>query len=291
MTIDRDEAGVVVAVDSARVDGDATRWAADEALRHGHRLTLVHVLAPVLIDEQDPRLRARIHRWRSHLARQLLADTTCEITSTTGLDADRISATVRFGTPVTKLTELSSTAVMLVVGSRFHGSVGGRRLGSVSAAVSCRARCPVAVVHRYDETHSTKPVLVGIDGSSASEHATATAFDEASRRGVGLIALHAWSDVGVIPLLGMDWHDDRTTATEVLAERLAGWQEHYPDVKIERRVHCDEPAHALKAEARGASLVVVGSRGRGGAATMLLGSVATAVAEGVDVPVIITRGA
>lgn len=290
MTDNCDDAGIVVAVDSDRVDGDATRWAADEALLHGHRLTLVHVLAPVMIDEQDPRLRARIHRWRSHLARQLLADTKCEITSTSGLDTDRVALAVRFGAPVAKLVELSDRAVMLVVGSRFHGSVGGRRLGSVSAAVSCRARCPVAVVHHYDETCSNRPVLVGIDGSPASEDATATAFDEASRRGVGLIALHAWSDIGVVPMLGLDWHDYRTKATEVLAERIAGWQEHYPDVKVERSVHCDEPAHALRAAAGRAGLVVVGSRGRGAAATVLLGSVATAVAEGVDVPVIITHG-
>ena len=49
-------------------------------------------------------------------------------------------------------------------------------------------------------------MLLGIDGSVASEEATAFAFDEASRRGVDLVALHAWSDVGVFPILGMDWH-------------------------------------------------------------------------------------
>ena len=48
---------------------------------------------------------------------------------------------------------------------------------------------------------------MGIDGSAASDAATALAFDEASRRGVELVALHAWSDVGVFPALGMDWHD------------------------------------------------------------------------------------
>lgn len=284
-----DEVGIAVAVGADRAGGDAVRWAAAEALLHEHRLTLVHVVTPVPVDEQDPRVRARIHRWRNHRARQLLTDTKCEIASTTTLNPDCVAVEVRFGTPVAELVEVSSKAALLVVGSRFRGSAGGRRLGSVSAAVSCRARCPIAVVHHFDDTYSSKPVLVGIDGSPASEHATAIAFDEASRRGVGLIAVHAWSDVGVVPLLGMDWHDCRTKATEVLAERLAGWQEHYPDVKIERCVRCDLPAHALQAAASRAGLVVVGSRGRGVAATLLLGSVATAVAEGVDVPVIITR--
>jgi nucleotide-binding universal stress UspA family protein len=245
----------------------------------------------VLVDEQDPRLRARIHSWRNHRARQLLVDTKHELAASGSIDPQCVNLEVRFGTPVAELTELSDAATMLVLGSRYRGSIGGRRLGSVSAAVSCRAKCPIAVVHRHDEMLSSKPVLVGIDGSPASEKATAIAFDEASRRGVGLIAVHAWSDVEVAALLGTDWQDYREKAEEVLAERLAGWQEHYPDVKIEQEVCCDAPAHALQAEASRAGLVVVGSRGRGAAATLLLGSVATAVAEGVDVPVIIARGA
>lgn len=66
-------------------------------------------------DRADARLRARIQRWRSHLARQLLADTKCEITSTTGLDTDRVSSAVRFGTNVTTLVELSDRAAMTAV--------------------------------------------------------------------------------------------------------------------------------------------------------------------------------
>ena len=59
------------------------------------------------------------------------------------------------------------------------------------------------------------PVLVGIDGSPTSELATAIAFDEASRRRVDLIALHAWTEFGVGDFLGMDW-----LAMAVGAERL-----------------------------------------------------------------------
>jgi nucleotide-binding universal stress UspA family protein len=152
--------------------------------------------------------------------------------------------------------------------------------------------CPAAVIHERDNDVESRglPVLVGIDGSPASEAATALAFDEASRRGVGLTALHAWSDVGVFPVLGMDWHAYRDEGAEVLGERLAGWQERYPDVTVARRLVCDRPAHWLLEEARAAQLVVVGSRGRGGFASMLLGSVSTAVAEAAGSPVIIARG-
>ena len=123
---------------------------------------------------------------------------------------------------------------------------------------------------------SHAPVLLGIDGSPASEAATALAFDEASRRGVELVALHAWSDVGVFPMLGMDWRDSEAKGQEILAERLAGWHEQYPDVHVKRLLFCDQPSRWLLKESEHAQLVVVGSHGRGGFAGMLLGSVSSA---------------
>jgi nucleotide-binding universal stress UspA family protein len=119
--------------------------------------------------------------------------------------------------------------------------------------------------------------------------ANALAFEEASRRGVGVTALHAWSDVAVFPVLGMDWREYRDEGQEVLAERLAGWQEQYPDVAVRRRLVCDRPAHWLIEESRHAQLVVVGSHGRGGFAGMVLGSVSSAVAQSARVPVIVAR--
>ena len=278
-----DGATVVAAVDGTRAADGAARWAADYAARHSRRLTLAYVVTPTLLDEQNPQLRVRIRRWRDHRARQMLADVRAHIALSTTATSPTIDLELRFGAPASELTEMSGDAALLVVGSRFHGSAGGPRLGSVSAAVSYRARCPVAVVHRYDNDMLMKPLVVGIDGSPASEAATAIAFDEASRRGVDLIAVHAWSDVGVIPMFGMDWYASQERAAEVVAERLAGWQEKYPDVAVERRILCDVPAHDLQAESRRAGLVVVGSRGRGAARTLALGSVATAVAEGTDV--------
>ena len=133
-------------------------------------------------------------------------------------------------------------------------------------------------------------MLLGVDGTIASEAAIALAFDEAARRGSGLLALHAWTDVGIPPLLGTDWwYDRQAEAREIVAERLAGWQEKYPDVHVDRRVVCDVPSHALIAESRNAQLVVVGSRGRGGFASTWLGSVGSAVAQSANVPVLVVR--
>jgi nucleotide-binding universal stress UspA family protein len=76
---------------------------------------------------------------------------------------------------------------------------------------------------------------------------------------------------------------------QVLAERLAGWQERYPDVRVQRVVVCDRPARELVNQSTSAQLVVLGSRGRGGIAKMLLGSVSNAVVHSVHTPIIVAR--
>ena len=138
-------------------------------------------------------------------------------------------------------------------------------------------------------TPAMAPVVVGIDGSPASESATAIAFDEASRRGVELVAMHSWSDFAVSELPGVEWSDLEKQANETLAEWLAGCQERYPDVTIRRVVVLDRPAHQLLKQSESAQLTVVGSHGRGGFAGMLLGSVSSAVAESARTPVIVAR--
>jgi nucleotide-binding universal stress UspA family protein len=162
-------------------------------------------------------------------------------------------------------------------------------LGSISRGLLHYGHGPVAVI-RADgaDVDPTAPVLVGVDGSPASEAAIALAFDEASRRGVGLIAMHAWSDLSV-PALGEDWREYEQEGHEIIGERLAGWQEQYPDVVVTRRIVCDRPAHWLLDGAQTAQLVVLGSHGRGGFSRMLLGSVSATVAEASPTPVIVVR--
>ncbi|HWT49824.1 MAG TPA: universal stress protein, partial [Mycobacterium sp.] len=118
---------------------------------------------------------------------------------------------------------------------------------------------------------------------------TAIAFDEASRRGVDLIALHAWIDVVASELPELDWPAMEAQAERSLAESLAGWQERYPDVTVHRLVVRDRPAQQLAEMAESAQLVVVGSHGLGGLTGMLLGSVSNAVLHSVRIPVIVAR--
>jgi nucleotide-binding universal stress UspA family protein len=286
------EYGILVGVDGSPESDAAVRWAAGEAVLRGLPITLMHVIPPIVVSWPARYLESSYVEWQEENARHVIEQAQKTLLSIHGDSGPPVSAQVRRDGILTELAGASVDATMVVVGSRGLGPVGGAVLGSVSRSLLHHARCPIAVIKAdaAQPAGPTSPVLLGIDGSPASEAATAFAFDAASRRKVDLVALHAWSDVGVFPVVGMDWHEYEDEGHEVLAERLAGWHEQYPDVNVRRRIVCDRPARWLIDESKRAQLVVVGSRGRGGIANMLLGSVSTAVAESATPPVIVVRG-
>lgn len=283
---------IMVAVDGSAESDAAVRWAAREALLREADVTLVHVVAPVVVTWPVGYLRASYAEWQEENAQNAIEQAQKIFQAEVGNEKPpAVKAQVLHDYVAPGLVAASRDAEMIVAGSRGLGAISGTLLGSISRTLLHHARCPVAIIHtnEADATRRAGPVLVGIDGSPTSEAATALAFDEASRRHVALVALHAWSDVGITPVLGMDWHEYEDQGHEVLAERLAGWQEQYPDVHIQRRIVCDRPARWLVDESEQAQLVVVGSRGRGGFAGMLLGSVSAAVAEAAKCPVLVVR--
>ncbi len=282
--------GMLVGVDGSAASNAAVCWAAREAAMRRIPLRLVHMVKAVVPVYPEMSLAADAAVWQKDEGRRVL-EHAVEIAEV-AVKTDRriaIKSELKCSSPVPTLVHLSEEAELVVVGCNGRGAVGRVLLGSVSSGLVGSARCPVAVIRaeaRLMSQPGQAPVLVGIDCSPASELALAIAFDEASRRGVELTALHAWSDAAVYQLPRLDW---KSEAERGLAEYLAGWQERYPDVTVHRAVVLDHPGRALIEESQSAQLVVVGSHGRGVLTGMLLGSVSNAVVHAVHTPVIVAR--
>ncbi|CAN5852733.1 universal stress protein TB31.7 [soil metagenome] len=286
--------GIIVAVDASPSSKVATDWAAREAGQRHVPLTLVHVAPEPETDMwPDPGFLGGFWDWRVKHGHQILADARCVADNAiSGFDPIVVEQKSYVGAAIPTLVDLSKDAAMIVVGRRGLGVVKRRLLGSVSSGLVHHAHCPVAVIHDEDplmDQPAEAPVVVGVDGSPASELATAIAFDEASWRRVGLIAMHSWASDEVYTWAGLDWATQCENGERALAEQLAGWQERYPDVPVERQLVFGDPAEHLIGASESAQLTVVGSHGRGGFAGMLLGSVSSAVVQAARMPVIVAR--
>ncbi|MGA9679486.1 MAG: universal stress protein, partial [Mycobacterium sp.] len=287
--------GIIVGVDGSSVSKLAVDWAARDAAMRNIALTMVNVQdPPMLLTNPTPftfgggmSMAPGYREWQQDAGREILNDAFKTVRDATKGSPIEVTSEMVNGPAVRTLVNLSKEAQLVVVGSRGRGALARVLLGSVSTGLVHHAHCPVAVIHDQDPlmAHpSEAPVVVGIDGSPASELATSIAFDEASWRGAELVAVHAWSDTEVFEFPGVDRSRMQALGEETLSERLAGWQERYPDVSVRRVVVADRPAQELVEQSESAQLVVVGSHGRGGFTGMLLGSVSTAVAQSAQVP-------
>ncbi len=280
---------VVVGVDGSPSALRAVEWAVAEAGRRkvGLRLVTAFTWKPDNV-VGNPALGERNRD-------QLLGVANRQLTEA-GTTASRINPElevtehVEIGSPIGVLESAAERAQLVVLGDRGLGGLAGLVLGSVAVGLAARAACPVVIV-RGDRTGAEGPVVVGVDGSPTSESALAFAFDAAATRQVPLIAVHAWwptpFEDAVDPMVGWDAVVAEENAT--LAERLAGWGQKYPDVAVRRVVVRGAPTHALVDASQEAQLVVVGSRGRGNATGLLLGSVSHGVIHGSHCPVAIVR--
>ncbi|KOV11648.1 hypothetical protein ADK60_34060 [Streptomyces sp. XY431] len=135
----------------------------------------------------------------------------------------------------------------------------------------------------------TRLVLAGIDGSPQSEAAALWAAAEARRRGSALRLLHAWPwlDAGDGEA---SWPGDlRPRALDALRGIADRIRRDKPGLPVETAVIADDPVDGLVAAAKGQDLLVLGSRGLGGFAGLLVGSVGLAVTARAPVPTVLVR--
>lgn len=282
---------ILVGTDGTAASHAAVRWAAREAQRRDRPLRIVHAF-----DWQWEAARYDAGTEHIDVARQL-ADavvTAAREQALTVAPTVRVEVDTLIGNPAPQLLAAAEEhAELLVVGSRGRGGFASLLLGSVSQRVATHATCPAVVVRGRGEV-TEGPVVAGVDSSPAAGHVLATAFEAAASRDTGLAVIRSYLPptslwMGDMPAVVADLPQDDTTEREHLEELLAPWRQKYPDVPVKVIVSHDGPAAALVDVSHEAQLIIVGSRGHGAVAGVLLGSVGAQLLHHASCPVLIDR--
>lgn len=245
---------IVVAVDGSADSARAVRWAAEQAYVARRRLAVVTVAYDV------PAVTDAVALARQHRA---------------GLSID---SHVLPGDPTKVLVDLSAEAQLIVMGSRGQGTVRSVLLGSVSAAVSERARCPV-VVCRPGPDIGGQGVVVGASGTRKSEPVIEFAFRQASLRAQPLTVLHCIEEISDVAWLQIldDPEMDMEQGRLLLSDAVAGLGEKFPEVDVTLELVRGFAKDVLTAADRRWDLVVVGRRTVTALTRLVTGSLSTSV--------------
>ena len=273
---------IIVGTDGSPASHEAVSWAADEALRHGRALRIVHVQEPWTLGLPDipPPMADEA---RSVESREILDEAAA--LAARGRPVLEIETENIQGETVRALRVVAEQGSELVLGSRGRGRFAELLLGSTTLRVAGRAARPVVVV-RGEPAQRRDEIVVGVAFDHEPRGPLTYAFEAARRRGARLRAVHAWD---VTPTFALQARQDPSfiEPVERLIELLKPWQARYPDVKVAEEVVNDHPAAALTDASAGADLLVTGTHGRGAIGSLALGSVGHAVLHHSRCPVAI----
>ncbi len=301
--------GIVVGVDGSEHGQCALVWAAREAQRRDRPLHIVTaysvpIFAASGLDGGYATVDDSVIRdGAEEILRQAM-----EKVSSYEID---VEASVENGDASGVLLEMSSSAELLVFGTRGRGGFVGRLLGSVSSALPAHSKCPTVTVplicadrlgeitedrkinaERAKEGPQTveNVVVVGVDGSEQARVAVLDAAEQAERLGASLRVICA------VPQYtgSMAWVPapmDRTALFADIKVQLqagADWlKSHFPLLPVEYVLADGSPVEVLVAASKNVELVVVGTRGRGGFAGMLLGSTSDGLLHHAKCPIMV----
>lgn len=276
---------VVIGIDGSRASSTALHWGLDYATHHKARVTLLQVADDSFLSD-----RAVFRSESQAVSDQLLKHDITEAREY-GFTGE-IDGVAIVGHPVQEFERVSQEADLIVLGDHTGSKLAGAFFGSRSVKIAAVSACPVAIIPLEYST-PTKGVVVGVDGSDAAQQAIAYAAEEASRLGTELTAVYAWMPP-LTPGLEQLWSEElvaaqQSAAEEALAIGTAGLAGRYPDLTIRREIVQAPPIGALIGEAQHATLLVVGSRGRGSFSRLLLGSVSQGVVNDLPCPVVVTK--
>lgn len=213
------------------------------------------------------------------------------------LDDEQYRTRVVAEPPVQALLEAGTAASLCVVGSRGHGPVTRLLTGSVAGALATYSECPLVVV-RGDAARDDRPVVVGVDGTKASQIAVDFAAEAAHQRGVPLVILSAWAMPVQSQWEYRHWRPDlmsqwaktcKAAASSSARAGVSRAHEVRPTLDVRIETPSSPPALALRDASDDASLLVVGSRGLGPMARFVVGSVGHAMVQTAHCPVAVCR--
>ena len=141
-----------------------------------------------------------------------------------------------------------------------------------------------------------KRIVVGVDGSDSSRAALHWAYNEAAHHGADINVIAAWAPpsiplappYGALPVEGYT-DQPRVAALGLLESFTSELEERDPAVSLSTSIEEGAPAQVLIERSKEADLLVVGSRGHGGFAGMLLGSVSQHLVAHAHCPVVVVR--
>jgi nucleotide-binding universal stress UspA family protein len=283
---------VVVGVDGSEGAAWALIWAVREGARHAAPVTAV--LAWTYLDQ---RFAAGEERFEpDYDERDARAALDAYVLRAVGPEeAATVDRRTVCDLAAPALLESATADSLLVVGTRGRGGFRGMLLGSVSQHCLHHSRSPIALVHppeRRDEraTESGR-IVVGVDGSETARRALRWAIDEGRVRQATVEVVHAWHlpYAGGHPFAAAGLEPDMLQqAARRLLDLSVGDEDTSGMARPPLRTLVEGgPAAALLEAARGADLVVVGSRGLGGFSGLLLGSVSHHVAHHARCPVVV----
>jgi nucleotide-binding universal stress UspA family protein len=283
---------VVVGVDGTEGSIEALRWAAHEAAR---RRCPLHVITcaelPVAVEAGLVGTGVVDEATVSGMVadRRAVNERAVQLARTFGL-ALAVSGEVVVGSAGYAITGSTEPDDIVVVGATSHPGRLTDVLGSVATMVAHRARGPVVVVHGTERRDAAiARILVGVDGSPGSDAALEWAVEEAFRCSAELTLVHGWTYpyVGLRTGISEPRNEMRLDAMRTLEASAKLAKDLAPSLRCHPIVCEQGPAAAILASAREADLVVVGSRGLGGFASLVMGSVSRTVLQHSPVPVVV----
>lgn len=289
---------VVVGVDGSAASLHALRWAMEHVKHTDLQLHVVctYALPSFTAASMDGGFAA-LDDQAIRAGAQSVLDQAMAVVQDEGLPS---TGEVCVGDPAAVLVELSKEAALSIVGTRGHGGFAGRLLGTVSSALPAHGHCPTVVVPRRSKEHEEASaarsgalrIVAGVDGSTSSILALEHAFELAQLYQARLYV------IGGVPLSKgsslLSWLPAAVDRESILQEMQDKLEElaiakraGYPDVPVQIQVLDGSGAELLSEFSEASDLIVVGTRGRGGFAGMLLGSTSQSLLHHAQCPVMV----